>query len=482
MRPRLAGRPAPGSADRRGGEIVEVGRRRRRGLRRAHQLVGRSRRGIAPRRHAGTRRWRCNPGRLSRRGRRRHHLRRHILRHDEAIMRDLVDGRIDAHRRVPAQQPFEGTQRLRRLAHGVTMGSSLASRSFEGERRGCPLPLFWLVPRDIAHLGICNEWTRGGTRAPREHGLRRRDRRRRPSRPRRRDPAQAARRGALRRRGREGLRGRRAHPLRVGDGPVRARCAAARLAPGRRPPVEDRGEGRPLLLPDELQRPAPAQCPDAEADGQPRQFHRLAVGRRKVPRGARGGARRRDLPWFCGQRDPARRGRRDCRRRHGRHGRRKGRQADRQFFARHGAQGQVHAVRRGRARFADKAHRPQIQAARGRRAAKVRHRPEGAVAGEARAASSGARPAFVRLAARQVHRRRLVSLSLRRQPRRRRICRAPELHEPDAVALRRVPALQDASDDRADLRRRPSGSPMARARSPRAAGNRCRASRCPAAR
>ena len=58
------------------------------------------------------------------------------------------------------------------------------------------------------------------------------------------------------------------------------------------------------------------------------------------------------------------------------------------------------------------------------------------------------RPAHVRLAARQPHRRRLVPLSSRREPGLGRLRRPPQLPQPASLALRGVPALQDASGDR----------------------------------
>ena len=68
-------------------------------------------------------------------------------------------------------------------------------------------------------------------------------------------------------------------------------------------------------------------------------------------------------------------------------------------------------------------------------------------------APAGSRPAFVRLAARQRHRRRLIPLSLWREPGVGRLRRASQLQEPLPVALRGIPALQDAPSDRADVRR-----------------------------
>ena len=51
-------------------------------------------------------------------------------------------------------------------------------------------------------------------------------------------------------------------------------------------------------------------------------------------------------------------------------------------------------------------------------------------------------------------RRRLVALPFRRQSRLGRLRRPPQLPEPDALALRRVPALQDPPDDPRHLRGR----------------------------
>ena len=86
-----------------------------------------------------------------------------------------------------------------------------------------------------------------------------------------------------------------------------------------------------------------------------------------------------------------------------------------------------------------------FRAREGPRAAEVRHRPQGALAGRAGEASARICAAHVRLAARQPHRRRLIPLSLRRQSRLRRLRRASELRQPVSLALRGIPALQDAS-------------------------------------
>ena len=65
-------------------------------------------------------------------------------------------------------------------------------------------------------------------------------------------------------------------------------------------------------------------------------------------------------------------------------------------------------------------------------------------------------PAHHGLAARQRDRRRLVSLSFRRQSGRGRLCRAPQLRQSVFVAVRGVPALQDAPAGARHLRRRPA--------------------------
>ena len=90
----------------------------------------------------------------------------------------------------------------------------------------------------------------------------------------------------------------------------------------------------------------------------------------------------------------------------------------------------------------------------GREPRKIRHRAEGALGGRSGKAPAGAGAALVRLAARLLDRRRLVPLSLRREPRLGRLRRPPQLHEPLAVALRGIPALQDARGDPRHVRGR----------------------------
>ena len=142
------------------------------------------------------------------------------------------------------------------------------------------------------------------------------------------------------------------------------------------------------------------------------------------------------------------------RRRHRRHGRRARRLAGAGLCARHGAARQICADRRGRARLARQAADRQIQARRRPRARQIRHRPQGALAGQAGEPQARPGAAFLRLAARHEDRRRLVPLPSRGQPGGGRLRRAPQLQEPLSLALRGIPALQDASGDPRHLRGR----------------------------
>ena len=72
------------------------------------------------------------------------------------------------------------------------------------------------------------------------------------------------------------------------------------------------------------------------------------------------------------------------------------------------------------------------------------------------------------------HRRRLVPLPLRRQSRVGRLRGPSQLQQSLSVAVRGIPALQDASADPRHVRGRQAARPTARARSPRAAISRCR--------
>ena len=82
----------------------------------------------------------------------------------------------------------------------------------------------------------------------------------------------------------------------------------------------------------------------------------------------------------------------------------------------------------------------------GPRPPEIRHRHQGAVAGQAGALPARPRAPFHGLAAAQQCRRRLLALPFRRQSGLGRLRGPSQLQEPDPVALRRVPALQDASD------------------------------------
>ncbi len=114
-------------------------------------------------------------------------------------------------------------------------------------------------------------------------------------------------------------------------------------------PVRHRGDRGPLLFARALRRAAGAEPVHAAADEQSRQFHRLArrclpLSRRKRPK-----PRRRNLSGLRRRRGAVRE-RRGRRHRHRRHGRRQGRSSQGELHPRHGAAGQIHAVRRGRAR------------------------------------------------------------------------------------------------------------------------------------
>ncbi len=164
--------------------------------------------------------------------------------------------------------------------------------------------------------------------------------------------------------------------------------------------------------------------------------------------------RRRDLSGLCRHRSALQRRRRGHRRRHRRHGHREERRARPELYPRHGAARQIYPDRRGRARLARQAADRQVRPPEGPRAAEIRHRPQGALAGEAREPQAGPGAALVRLAARHQDRRRLVPLSPGGQSRRRRLRRPPQLQEPLSLSLRGVPALQDASGDPRHLRGR----------------------------
>ena len=184
-------------------------------------------------------------------------------------------------------------------------------------------------PLEPFSTGLRSDHEHRRASSPRIHGIRRRDRRRRPVGPRRGDPAEAAQCRSQHRRGREGFRGRRAYPVGRGDRSGLARQADSGLARGRRLSAEDPGQGRPLLLDDGGQRDPAAELRDAAADEQSSLLYRLA--RQCLPlAGAEGrGARRRNLSGLCRGRGALRRQGRGARHRDRRHGHRQGRHATR---------------------------------------------------------------------------------------------------------------------------------------------------------
>ena len=135
------------------------------------------------------------------------------------------------------------------------------------------------------------------------------------------------------------------------------------------------------------------------------------------------------FPGFAAAEVLLRRKGRGRRRRHGRHGHRQGRQADRPLPARHGAQRQVHHHRRGRARLAGQGADRQIPPGGRASAAEVCDRPQGAVGGPPREPQAGARAAHAGLAAVRRCRWRLLPLPLRQQPGFGRLRRLPQLQQ-----------------------------------------------------
>ena len=169
------------------------------------------------------------------------------------------------------------------------------------------------------------------------------------------------------------------------------------------------------------------------------------------------------------------------RRRHRRHGDREGRREDRRVPARHRAARPPDGVRRGLSRLAHEGALRALSASRRRRSADLRARDQGALGG--RPGEAPARPGdpHHRLAARCADLRRVVSLPPGGKPGRGRLRGRARLREPVSLAVRGVPALQDASRDPGLLRGRPADR-LRRARDQRRrASSRCRSSRSPAA-
>ena len=220
-------------------------------------------------------------------------------------------------------------------------------------------------------------------------------------------------------------------------------------------PLKTQVKDRQVLLDDRGQRDSAAELHDAAADEQSSLLYRLA--RQCLPlAGAQGrGARGRDLSGLCRGRSALRRARARCAASppatwaSPRTARTKP-----PIRAAWNCCGKYTLFAEGRARQPDQAADREIRARRQQRAAEIRHRPEGSLAGRSGQAPEGPDPAFVRLAAEQQHRRRLVPLSLRRQSGRGRLRRASQLRRSLSVAVRRIPALQDPSVDQSAVRRR----------------------------
>ena len=241
------------------------------------------------------------------------------------------------------------------------------------------------------------------------------------------------------RRAGEGLRGRRPHPLRRGDRSDRPRPARCPTGASEDAPLKTAVTRRPLLLPRPRRRAAPAATvlmpPLMSNHGN----YIVSLGNVCRWLGQQGrGARRRDLsglrrPPRCSTtraaRSPASPPATWASARTAADG-----LASRRGMELRGKYTLIAEGARGIAgQAADRALRPR----RGPRAAEIRHRPQGAVAGRAREAPARPRAAHVRLAARQQHRRRLVPLPLRRQPGVGRLRRPPQLRQPLSVARSR---------------------------------------------
>ena len=286
------------------------------------------------------------------------------------------------------------------------------------------------------------------TSRARIHGIRRRDRRRRPGRPFGGHPSQAAaRRSNFGRRAGKRLRGWRTHPLRRGCRPDRRSTSCCPTGETMPTPVQDAGHRRPLSLPD---RPAaPSACRislHAAADEQSRRLCRLAgqclplAGAAKPKRSAS-----KSTPALPPPRCSMTRTARSSASPPATWGSARTARPGPNFQRGMALARQIHPVRRGRARFAGQAADRQLRPREGREPQKfgigikelwevapAKHQP-GLVLhsfGWPLADDTGG-GSFL--------------YHLERQPRRRRLCRPPQLQEPLAVAVRGIPALQDAS-------------------------------------
>ncbi len=248
-------------------------------------------------------------------------------------------------------------------------------------------------------------------------------------------------------------------------------------------PIKTAVTRRPVLLAFGRARGAAAELHDAAADEQPRQLHRLA--RQCLPLARHQGGRRSASKSIRALRPP-----RCCIDGNGAvagvatgdMGIGKDGEPQGQLHARHGAARQVHAVRRRRAR---QPHQDAARALRPRRrprAAEIRHRPQGAVAGRARA-STGPDWCSTRSAGRSTIPPAAARSSIT----------STTIWSRSASSCTSITAIPIWRRSRSSSASRPirwcatpsraaSGSPMARAPSPKAAISRCRSWRSPAAR
>ncbi len=223
---------------------------------------------------------------------------------------------------------------------------------------------------------------------------------------------------------------------------------------GARRAARDPRAGRPVPGPDRGQGAPHPELAAAPADGQPRHVHREPRQRLPLARPACRRTRRRGVPGLRGRRSAVQRRRLGQGRRDRRHGHRQERRAQGLVRAGHGTAREVHAVRRGLPRLAVAAADVEVQPARRRRPAGLRHRHQGALAGAEGEAPARTRRAQPGLAAAERRRRRLVPLSLWRRPDLGRLRDAPELREPAPLAVRGDAAVQDPPGDPRLLRGR----------------------------
>ena len=212
-----------------------------------------------------------------------------------------------------------------------------------------------------------------------------------PAGPRRRDPAQAARARHRRRRGREGLGGRRPYPLRRGDRSDRPRPPVARLARRRTRPSRPRS---PTTASIGCQRGGAIRLPNFLMPPLMTNHGNFVVSLGNVCRwlAQQGrGARRRDLSGLCRRRSAVRRqtapwsasppatwaSARTA-------------STSRQFTRGMELRGKYTLFAEGARGSLAKQLIAQLRARRRPRAAEIRHRPEGALAGRARASTSPA--------------------------------------------------------------------------------------------